>query len=364
MSSSERATDTELARRLETWLAAQHPADTRIRIDGFETPKAGFSNDTIVFSAQIGTPQSRTQRRFVLRRAGRGEAIYPVQSPAVDSSVDLQRRVMGALGAAGFAPIAAIVGWEPSRGPLGRPFFLMEFVEGRVLPDFPSYTEQGYFASEASPEVRRRSVESGLSALAEIHRFDWRGGGLGWLDRASGDSSRMHAQLALWGSYLESVPGCREHALLRDSLRWLQEHRPDSPAESAPVLSWGDARIQNLIYGDDGTCRSVMDWEGAAILPPEVDLAWWLGVDHFVHEASGVARLPGELDHDEQVAVYEKRLGRPVRDLPYYRVFATFRTVALMISTYDRLEAMGVSDAGSVSDNPYEGLLQEALGAA
>ena len=99
----------------------------------------------------------------------------------------------------------------------------------------------------------------------------------------------------------------------------------------------------------------------AAILPPEVDLAWWLGVDHFVHEASGAARLPGELTPDEQVARYEARLGRPARDLPYYRVFAAFRTVALMISTYDRLAELGVTDAGSADDNPFEGLLAEAL---
>ena len=116
-----------------------------------------------------------------------------------------------------------------------------------------------------------------------------------------------------------------------------------------------------MIFADDGTCLSVMDWEGAAILPAEVDLAWWLGVDHFNHGASGVERLPGELTLPEQVAFYEEQLGRSVCDLPYYRVFAAFRTVALMVSTYDRLASMGISDAGSASDNPYEQLLRVAM---
>jgi aminoglycoside phosphotransferase (APT) family kinase protein len=146
--------------------------------------------------------------------------------------------------------------------------------------------------------------------------------------------------------------------VLERSLRWLEQERPREPA---PGLSWGDARIQNMIFDDKGTCQSIVDWEGAAILPAEVDLAWWLGVDHFVHEGSGVERLPGELTQPEQVSWYEAQLGRAVRDLPYYRVFAAFRTVALMISTYDRLEAMGISDAGSAVKNPYEPILVEAL---
>jgi aminoglycoside phosphotransferase (APT) family kinase protein len=330
-------------------------------VAGLEQPKAGFSNETTFFRARLQTDAGEREVAFVLRRAGAGQAIYPVQSDAVNSSVELQHRVMSALAAAGSSLVAPIVGWEPSVAPLARPFFVMEFVAGHVLPDFPSYTSEGYYAEQASPAVRRRSVESGLAGLAEIHRLDWRGAGLAWLDRASGEASRMEPQLALWRSYLASVPGCREHSLLQTGQRWLEEHRPSEPA---PALSWGDSRIQNMIFDDEGRCRSIMDWEGAAILPAEVDLAWWLGVDHFVHEASGVARLEGELTPPQQVAWYEAQLGRSVRDLPYYRVFAAFRTVALMVSTYDRLAEMGVADAGSLSDNPYEGLLRDALQAA
>ena len=80
-----------------------------------------------------------------------------------------------------------------------------------------------------------------------------------------------------------------------------------------------------------------------------------------MHEASGAERLPGELTRSEQVSWYEAQLGRGVKDLPYYRVFAAFRTVALMISTFDRLEAAGIADAGSASDNPFESLLIHAL---
>ena len=358
MSSSEAAVRSGLA----DWLRHTLPAARTVEVDGIEQPKAGFSNDTIVFDAHIETSAGLDEHRYVLRRGGAGEAIYPVQVAEMASSVELQFRVMNAMAMHGNAPVAPILGWESGLAPLGQPFFVMDFVTGRVLPDFPSYASEGFYVDRASPGIRLRMVESGLAAMAEIHRLDWKKADLAWLDRASGGGSSMSAQLDLWRSYLDGVPGCRKHALLQSSLRWIEEHRPSGPVASA--LSWGDARIQNMIFSDAGECLSIMDWEGAAILPPEVDLAWWLGVDHFVHEASGVSRLPGEPTPDEQITYYEAKLGRSVRDLEFYRVFAAFRTVALMISTYDRLAAMGVSDAGSATENPFEGLLEAAIATA
>jgi aminoglycoside phosphotransferase (APT) family kinase protein len=335
---------------LGRWLGDRLGAGEALVVADLDTPKAGFSNETIFFRAG--------DERFVLRRAGAGVAIYPEQVTGI-GSIETQRRVLEALDRTGFGLAPEIVASESGDAPLGRPFFVMRFVAGRVLPDYPSYTEAGFFREGASPEVRRRHVETGLAALAALHRVDWRAAGLEWLDRDT--RSRMTSQLALWRRYVAGTPGCRDNELLGQSLDWLEQHRPDEPLAA---LSWGDARIQNMIFDEKGECLSIVDWEGAAILPPEVDLAWWLGVDHFVHEASGTERLPGELDPDEQVAFYERRLGRPVRDLPYYRVFAAFRTVALMISTYDRLAEMGVPDAGSADASPLEPLLAAALARA
>jgi len=370
MSSSESLSDSakkesEIAAGLADWLTQKLPGAETVEVEGIEQPKAGFSNDTIIFDARIESRTGRDEKRLVLRRGGAGEAIYPVQAVEIGSSVELQYRVMDAAAKNGNAAVARILGWEPDSEPLGQPFFVMDFVAGHVLPDFPSYASEGFFAERTSPSVRRGMVESGLAAMAEIHRIDWEQAGVAWLDRASHGGSRMQAQLDLWRKYMEGVPGCRDHELLQSSFQWLEAHRPkDRPKEPAPVLSWGDARIQNMIFSEAGECLSIMDWEGAAILPAEVDLAWWLGVDHFVHEASGVSYLPGELTSDEQVVYYEGRLGRSIQHLGFYRVFAAFRTVALMISTYDRLAAMGVSDAGSAAENPFEDLLVAAIEAA
>ena len=358
MSSSSQAAVDFRVDDLGRWLADQLGSEEPFEIGGLESPKSGFSNETIFFRASIEGGRVETAKRYVLRRAGAGAAIYPTQKSDVPSSIETQRRVLRGLAEVGFGLAPQVVAGEPSARPLGRPFFVMEFVDGHVLPDFPSYAEAGFFKDQASATVRRNHLETGLAAMAGVHRVDLERAGLGWLDRAPASDSRMQSQLSLWRDYLEAVPACRENPVLERSLGWLEGERPKEPAAA---LSWGDARIQNMIFDDKGSCQSIVDWEGAAILPPEVDLAWWLGVDHFVHEGSGVERLPGELSLPEQVSWYEALLGRSVSHLPYYRVFAAFRTVALMISTYDRLEAMGITDAGSAADNPFEALLADAL---
>ena len=70
---------------------------------------------------------------------------------------------------------------------------------------------------------------------------------------------------------------------------------------------------------------------------------------------------PGELTPWEQVNYYEGLLGRAMNDLLYYRVFAAFRTVALMLSTYDRLESKGLASNSPDADNPYERALIKSL---
>ena len=49
------------------------------------------------------------------------------------------------------------------------------------------------------------------------------------------------------------------------------------PATEPPAsLCWGDARIGNMLFHDDRSVASVLDWEMATIGPAEMDLAWYL----------------------------------------------------------------------------------------
>jgi aminoglycoside phosphotransferase (APT) family kinase protein len=94
------------------------------------------------------------------------------------------------------------------------------------------------------------------------------------------------------------------------------------PATDAAVISWGDARPGNIIFGDDLSVVALLDWEGATIGPPEIDVGWWLMFEEFLCEAQGLTRLDGVPDRDATIARYQELSGRPVEEIRYYEILA------------------------------------------
>ena len=102
------------------------------------------------------------------------------------------------------------------------------------------------------------------------------------------------------------------------------------------TLSWGDSRIGNIIW-DDFECAAVLDWEMAGLGQPEMDLGWWLYFDLQFSDGLGVPRPAGFGSHEETIDHYAEVLGRPLRDLFFYEVFAGFRFAVVMARLADLL---------------------------
>ena len=84
----------------------------------------------------------------------------------------------------------------------------------------------------------------------------------------------------------------------------------------SPALCWGDSRIGNMIFADDGTVAAVLDWEMVTAGDPVQDLGWYLLLDRHHHEAFDVPRQPGLLDRAGSIARWEagqRPLGRAPR---------------------------------------------------
>ena len=59
---------------LGLWLADHLNSTTPVAVSDLEMPKAGFSNETIFFRAMTSNDPGKTEKRYVLRPAERGEA--------------------------------------------------------------------------------------------------------------------------------------------------------------------------------------------------------------------------------------------------------------------------------------------------
>ena len=93
------------------------------------------------------------------------------------------------------------------------------------------------------------------------------------------------------------------------------------PTKAASVV-WGDARVGNIMFADDCTVAAMVDWEGATLGPPEIDVAWWVMFDEYLCEAQGFARLEGISDSEGTFARYEQLSGRPLQNMGYYQILA------------------------------------------
>ena len=183
-------------------------------------------------------------------------------------------------------------------------------------------------------------VLSGLEALAGIHTIDWRAAGLGWLDPTDGNPTTA-AHLTIYRRFVADELAGRDHPVIAHALDWLEHN---DPHDDRIGLSWGDARLGNIIWSDYRPA-AVVDWEAAAICPTEADLGWWLMFDRMSFDDMATARLEGFPTREEMIAHYETVSGREVRNAHYWEVFSVMRFCAIFVRLADRMSAAGLIPA-------------------
>ena len=326
---------------LEAWMRRNLPEHADLGVPVVDIPRStGFSNETVVFSAHWSEAGRAVEKRFVARIEQEDGGLFPDQTPQCPVSVDVQRRMMQLVAEREVAPGPRVVAYEAERDVLGRPFFVMEYVDGEIPGDVPLYTEEGFLVDRAGPAERERLVWDGLDHMIALGRIDWREAGLDWLDASGDGRPGLSAQLALYRSYVTRELDGRTHPVLEACLDWLEHKAPDDA--SAPVgVSWGDARIGNMIW-KDYRCVGVLDWEAAALLPAEADLGWWMMYDRMAFDDKGIERLAGYPDREAMLARWEVATGRsPIGGVDYWEIFAAMRFDAIMIRLGDRLVKRG-----------------------
>lgn len=331
----------DLRRRFAGWLAPRLEADGAVTVAPLRVPpQNGSSNQTLVVDArweQGGRPQSGG---FVVRMAPRGWQLFH------HYDLEQQYRTMAAL-AATPVPVPPLVGHEPDPGVAGEPFYVMGKVEGDAPPDLPPLTVAGW-VHDATPSLQSALHDAGLAMVARVHEVD--PAILSGLGLPEGFADLL-ARTEAWYRWATGPGG---HPVLDPAWAWLREHEPADP--SPDVCNWGDARLGNLLFAG-AVPVAVLDWEMAAVVPPEVDLGWWLFFSRFYSEGMGVPQLPGFPDDDAVVRRFAELTGRPVRHLHYYRAFAAFRFAIIFLRA---VQARGDERTGI--DNPCTRLLAADLG--
>lgn len=353
---------------LRRWLIEHLEDVADVAIGEPETPKSGYSAETIIFPAEItrksASPKTASPQaaKFVLRRETPEQPVYPAQNPDIEVEISIQYRAMEAIAAASDVPIAPLHGYEPDPEVLGAPFFVMGYIPGEVPVEDPSYTLSGFF-HDAQPAQRNALLRAGIETMADIHRIDWQTAGFEWLV-PEGITPGTAYQLRLWEKAAEEALNGRSLPILERSFQWLRENLPQ---DSRLGVGWGDARPGNIIWQNFAPA-CVTDFEAAAIVPPEFDLGWWLMFDRWSHDHIGGPRLEGEPSLEQQKEHYlayaqSSSGGIPETNIFYQEVFAATRYVAIVVRVMNRSVERGELPADNTywSENPVVDCLEALL---
>ena len=311
----------DLKERLEHWMACQLPAGAEPRVSGLEVPASnGMSTETVLFDA-TWRENDRTRAESLVARVAPDASTVPV-FPVYD--LDRQFQVMRLVAALTSVPVPRVYWSEPDSGPLGTPFVVMERVEGQVPPDVMPYNF-GSWLSDATAAEQTKLQESSVGILAKLHAIENAEEKFAFLNSKRPEATPLRRHVAEQWSYYEWTADGLHLPVIERCFAWLQDHWPRD--EGPTVLSWGDARIGNVMYRQFEPV-AVFDWEMASLGPRELDLGWFIFLHRFFEDIAANMGLPGMphfLRRDDVAATYESLTGHIPRDLDFYTMYAALR---------------------------------------
>jgi len=298
------------------------PVEERHRIDvqrleqflGFKVPtieqfKGGQSNPTYRLTAADG-------RKYVLRRKPPGKLLPSAHA------VEREYKVISALSKVGF-PVARPHVLCEDEAVIGTAFYVMDYVEGRVLwdPALPGMTK----AERAAIWDEQNRV------IALLHSIDYRAIGLEDFGKPGNYIGR---QVERWSKQYRASETQRIEAM-DNLIGWLPKN---IPPEAGTTVVHGDFRLDNTIFHPtEARILAVLDWELSTLGDPLADFAyhcmsWHIPPDKF----RGMGGLPIEELGIPSEASYVKRYCERTRRAAidpvvwdFYLAYNLFRIAAI-----------------------------------
>ena len=315
-------------------------------VDGFAGPltvhqfRGGQSNPTF----RLDTPG----RSYVMRsKPGPVAKLLPSAH-----AIEREFRLLSAL-ADTDVPVAKVYTLCEDESVIGRAFYIMECVEGRIFWD-QHLPGMGVHERTALYDEMNR-------VIATLHQVDHEAVGLGDFGRPGNYFAR---QIGRWSKqYLasETEPIPQMHELIA----WLPEN---IPAGDESTIVHGDYRLDNMVFHPtEPRVLAVLDWELATIGHPLADfsyncMSWHIAPGKF----RGIAGLNlaelGIPTERQYIDAYCRRTGRDgIDNWDFYIAYNMFRLAAILQGIAKRaLDGTAASDRAAEAGERARPLAEQA----
>lgn len=233
--------------RLEHWL--------KENVSGFRGPvtvsqfQGGQSNPTYRLASPSGT--------YVLRSKPAPKAQLLPSAHAVEREFRIQRALAGT-----GVPVACVHALCEDEQVIGRAFYVMECLQGRVFwdPSLPGMT----------PAERAGIYRGMLEALTSLHRVKPEAVGLADFGKPGNYFQR---QIERWSKQYRNSETERI-AAMDELMAWLPLHIPRDDAAPVSIVH-GDFRIDNLVFHPtEPVVIGILDWELSTLGHPLADFSY------------------------------------------------------------------------------------------
>jgi aminoglycoside phosphotransferase (APT) family kinase protein len=311
-------------------------------VEGFQAPltiemfKGGQSNPTY----KLVTPS----KSYVMRaKPGPAAKLLP-SAHAIEREYAVMRGLYGT-----GVPVPQMLAICEDESVIGRAFFIMEFMQGRILWDqaLPDMTTQA--RGEIYDEMNR--------VQAALHSVKFADQGLANYGKPGNYFER---QIGRWSKqYVASIT--QPITEMDRLMEWLPKNMPATAKDESLVsIVHGDYRLDNMMFHPtENRVIAVLDWELSTLGHPLADfsyhcMAWHIppgsfrGIGGLDHKALGI---PSENDY---IARYCERTGylTPAQmkaDWNFYLAYNLFRLASILQGIAKRVEMGTASSAQAVS---------------
>ena len=289
-------------------------------LEAIEKFSAGQSNPTYLIKAESG--------RYVLRAKPPGQLLKSAHQ------VDREFRVMKALAGSG-VPVPKVLHLSGEDSPIGRMFYVMAFLDGRIFWD-PALPEM-------LDNAERAAIYDAMNAtLAALHGVDVERVGLADFGKPGNYFERQFGRWTSQYRASETERGPRHGPADR-----LARH-DNMPADDGQVsLVHGDYRLDNMIFAKDApSVVAVLDWELSTLGHPFADLAYQCMQWRLPHASGFRSRGLGGIDRAAlglpsgdatmSSAIASGAASAGIGNWTFYLAFSFFRLAAICQGVYRR----------------------------
>ncbi|KAH0841103.1 hypothetical protein AYO21_06595 [Fonsecaea monophora] len=221
----------------------------------------GQSNPTYFLDDAAGT-------RFILRKKPSGTIISPVAH-----QVDREYRVLKALGSVKGFPVPRVYTLCEDSSVIGTPFYVMEFVKGRIITD-PDL-------GELSPSDRRKAWISLVETLAWLHSIDPDSIGLSNFGKKKGFYQRhcnTFQRIENQQSKVKDINTGKELGRAHEHYDEVVDFVRTNMTSDRYSIVHGDYKFDNVIlHPTEPRVIAILDWELSTIGHPLMDAVYVIG---------------------------------------------------------------------------------------